>query len=215
MFEIGKVRFRGLTREDMALLEKWENEYEVTLYSRGQPLVFKNEDELKEEYEEYLKNEDKHKFIVELIENDKKIGIATYEDHSNSVKNADIGTYIGEKDFWNQGLGKDITLALCEMLFYHKNYDRLSAWSSSINKRAHKVLETFGFKKTGVARKSGYLMGKRIDWYFFDLLKQEYMTNRKQYLTEYLENEEEYIRNFCKIVKPVSDKKEETEETKG
>lgn len=203
MFEIGKIRFRPLAREDTASLEKWENEYKVTLYSRGQPLVFKNSDEIEKEYEEYLENEDKKKFIVELTENDKTIGIATYEDHSNSVKNADIGTYIGEKEFWNQGLGKHITLGLCEMLFFHLNYDRLSAWSSSVNKRAHKVLETFGFKKTGRARKSGFLFGKRIDWVMFDLLKEEYIENREELLEKYLDDKEAYIKNYCKLKKPV------------
>ncbi|MFO7792207.1 MAG: GNAT family protein [Candidatus Saliniplasma sp.] len=197
MFEIGKIRFRPFDREDIPLLENWESKHRVTLYSRGRPLVFKNRDELEKEYEEDLENEDKRSLIVELIEDDKGIGIATIKDRSHKVKNADIGTYIGDEKFWNTGLGTNITLGLCEMLFFHQNYDRVSAWSSSINKRAHKVLTRFGFKKSGVARKSGYLFGKRLNWLFFDLLKEEYMENRDEYLDQYLEDKITYIKEFC------------------
>lgn len=199
MFEIGKIRFRVMGREDIPLLENWESEYQVTLFSRGEPLVFKNRDNIENEYEENLKNDDKQVMIVEMIKDDKAIGIATIKKRGNKVKNADIGTYIGEKKYWNLGLGTNITLGMCEMLFFHKNYDQISAWSSSINKRAHKVLERFGFKKTGVARKSGYLFGKRIDWVFFDLLKEEYMEKRDEYLEEYLEDKIPYLNRYCGI----------------
>lgn len=199
MFEIGKIRFRPFEREDIPLLLNWENRHRVTLFSRGQPVVFKNRDELERKYEKDLEDDDRQTLVVEIIENDKAIGVATIKKHSKKVKNADIGTYIGEMDFWNMGLGTNITLGLCEMLFFHKNYDRISAWSSSTNKRAHKVLERFGFKKTGVARKSGYLMGRRIDWVLFDLLKEEYMENRKNHLAEYLEDKSIYLREYCSI----------------
>ncbi len=202
MFEIGRLRFRPLIRDDLSFLEKWENSFKVTLYSRGEPLVFKNPEDLEKEFEEYLDNEDKQQFIVEKVEDDKKIGIATYEDNSNAVKNADIGTYIGEEEEWNKGFGKEITLGLCEILFFHENFDRLSAWSSSFNKRARNVLESVGFQHSGKARKSGYLFGKRIDWYMFDLLREEYMEKRDQYLENILGDEkEDYVKNYCKIRK--------------
>ncbi len=199
MFEIGKIRFRAMNRDDIPLLENWESEHQVTLFSRGEPLVFKNRDDIENEYEENLKNDDKLVMIIEQIRDDKAIGIATVKKRSGKVKSADIGTYIGEKKFWNKGLGSNVTLGICEMLFFHKNYDRISAWSSSINKRAHNVLKKFGFKKTGIARKSGYMFGKRIDWVFFDLLKEEYMEKRDEYLHEYLENKVSYLKKYCGI----------------
>lgn len=208
MFEIGRIRFRPFTREDLNLKERWENEYDVTLYARGKPLVFKNRDEIEQDFEKYLENEDKQKFIIELIEDNKCIGTASYEDHSGAVRNADIGTYIGEKEFWNKGIGKEIAFGFLEILIFHKNYDRVVAWSASINKRAHKVLEALGFKKTGVARKSGYLFGKRIDWYMFDQLREEYMENRDEYMDKYLNNKEKYISEHCRLKRPVKKQNE-------
>ncbi|MFW6064613.1 MAG: GNAT family N-acetyltransferase [Candidatus Natronoplasma sp.] len=200
MFEIGRIRFRALTREDLSFLEKWENSFPVTLYSRGQPLVFKNTQDIKEEFEEYIENDDKQQFILEKKKDDKKIGIATYKDRSNAVKNANVGTYIGEPEEWDKGIGREISLGLCEMLFFHKNYDRLSARSASFNKRAQTVLEDVGFQETGRARKSGYVFGKKIDWVMYDLLREEYIPKRQKILEKILgERKEEYIKNNCKI----------------
>ncbi len=200
MFDIGRVRLRPLRKEDLTFLEKWENTREVTLYARGDPIVFKNSQEIEREFEEDLENDDKQNFIVEMRDDGKDIGIAHYKKRSGAVRNADIGTYIGDKNYWNQGIGKEITLGLCEMLFYHKNFDRLSAWSSSFNKRSHKVLKKVGFKKSGRARKSGYLFGKRIDWLMFDLLREEYMSNREACLENILgEKKVEYENSQCKL----------------
>ncbi len=202
MFEIGRIRFRPLRKEDLPTLEKWENSNQVTLYARCNPLVFKSFEDVEEDYEEYLKNEDKYRFMIELCKDEKTIGIATYEDHSNTVRNADIGTYVGNQEYWNKGLGKEITLGLCEMLFFHENFDRISAWSSSINKRAHKVLKALNFKRVGKARKSGYLFGKRIDWYMFDLLREEYLEDRDELLGSILEDKAEYLKNYCMLKVP-------------
>lgn len=200
MFEIGRIRFRALREEDLSILEKWENTREVTLFARGRPLVFKNIKDIENEFEEYQKDKNKHRFIVEIKEDGKKIGIATYDESGGMVKKADIGTYIGEDEYWNRGIGKEISLGLCEILFYHRNFDRLSAWSSSFNKRSHKVLKSVGFQKSGRARKSGYLFGKRVDWLMFDLLKSEYLSDREAIIDKILgEKKEEYIISQCKL----------------
>ncbi len=199
MLEIGRIRFRPLKREDLHLLEAWENCHECTLYARGKPLVFKNMDEIEKEYEEYLKDTDKHKFVIEMGQDDKAIGFASYKDSSREVRNASIGAFIGEKEYWDQGLGKEITLALCEMLFFHLRYDRVSAWTSSFNHRARGVLEGVGFIHSGTSRKSGYLYGKRIDWYMYDILREEYMPQRRSYFKKYLEEHESYTKDYCTL----------------
>jgi len=199
MLDIGRLRFRPLNRQDLHKLLEWENRYEVTLYSRGEPMVFKNKEQVERRFDEYLEDDKKERLIVELLEDEKAIGIATFKDRSKDIREASIGTYIGEKDYWDKGLGKEICLGLLEILFFQKNYERLSAWSSSVNKRAHKVLNAFGFKLSGRARKSGYLLGKRIDWYMFDLLREEYMPKRSEYLKKYLDDPKNYLIDYCHI----------------
>ncbi len=199
MLEIGRVRFRVFKREDLHLLECWENFHEGTLYARGQPMVFKNKDEIEKEYEKYLENSDKQRFIIETREDDKAIGFASYEDHSQDVRNATIGAFIGDKTYWNKGFGKEITIGLCEMLFFQHRYDRLSAWTSSVNHRSQHVLQDIGFKHSGTSRKSGYLYGKRIDWYMYDILREEYLPERDKLLDTYIPETEEFVKRHCKL----------------
>ncbi|MFO8109118.1 MAG: GNAT family protein [Thermoplasmata archaeon] len=201
LFEIGRIRFRPLEKEDICLMDRWEDHHVVTLFARGKTLVFKAREEIKREYEEYLENRSKTRLIVELVEDSKEIGIATYKDRNGDVRSTDIGCYIGEPSYWNQGLGKEIALGFCEMLFYQQKYDRLSAWSSSVNTRAHSVLESVGFQLSGRARKSGYMMGKKIDWLMFDILREEYIPKRKEYLNKYLTEAqlETYSEDYCSL----------------
>lgn len=199
MLEIGRIRFRPFRREDLHLLECWENFHKGTLYARGRSMEFKNFDELEMDYQKYLDNPKKQIYLVEICTDDKAIGYATHEDSGKEVKSASIGAYIGESEYWNMGIGKEMTLGLCEMLFFHRNHDRLSAWTSSVNHRSQRVLKELGFKHSGTARKSGYIMGKRVDWLMYDLLREEYIQSREGYIKKYLEDREDYLREYCTL----------------
>jgi RimJ/RimL family protein N-acetyltransferase len=148
MFEFGRIQLRPFEMEDIENLHEWHNDDIVMLYSRGHPFQFKNKLLLNEEMEKKLKNKDKVLLAVELREDGRFIGITKYSlGEWGGVRSTSIGTLIGEKDCWDKGYGKEITLALCEILFMWKNYERLEAWSIEYNKRAHKVLEYYVFKK--------------------------------------------------------------------
>ncbi len=215
MLEIGRIRFRPLMRDDLSTLAKWKGKLEVTLFSAGEPFLFMNDEDIERDFEDYMDNKNEQRFIIEMRNDDKKIGLAYYRDltNQNKVKNAKIGTYIGEEEYWAKGLGKEITLGLADLLLYHRNFDRLSVMSAAVNKRAHETFEAVGFKKTGRARKKGYLFGKRIDWYLFDLLREEYMSNRDELLDKILgKSKEDYLTNFCSLKHRL--KKNQNEEKK-
>ncbi len=196
MFEIGNLIFRKVEREDLKLLHEWENDFELMLYSRGKPQNMKSYDEVVKEYEENMKDDKKMHFVVEM--NGKgKIGTASIRIKDWSiVKSADIGTYLS-KEYWNKGLGKIITIGLLELSFYFYNMERGEACSIEYNKRAHKVLEDCGFKRCAILRKTAYVMGKKWDWYCFDILREEYEEIRENLIRKYLsENASDYLKKL-------------------
>lgn len=182
MFELGDIRFRPVEKDDLKLLHKWENDFELMMYSRSKPLNFVSMEQLERQYDKWMKEDKEIHFIVELIDTNEPIGTAVIrkEEWSN-VKNADIGTYIGKKEYWSKGYGKQITVALLEMCFIFLNMERCEAWSVEYNTRAHKTLETCGFKKGGVMRQTVLVNGKKWNSYHFDVLREEY-TNIRQSL---------------------------------
>jgi RimJ/RimL family protein N-acetyltransferase len=148
---------------------------------------FVNMAQLEKQYDEWVKNDKELRFIIELVSSNEAIGIARIElvDWAN-VRTADVGTYIGKKELWGQGLGRQITVALLEMAFNQLNMERCEASSVEYNHRAHKVLEESGFKKGGVERRSAFVNGQKWDRFRFDILRDEYLSVRMDLLKQAL-----------------------------
>ncbi|NPA74531.1 MAG: GNAT family N-acetyltransferase [Euryarchaeota archaeon] len=194
MFEIGPIRLRPVEKEDMELVHKWENDFSLMLYSRGKPENMIPMESIIERYTEDRKNDRRRQYLIEHRESGKAMGTATIRIESwGNVRTGNIGTYL-DKAYWNRGLGKVITLALLELSFYFMNLDKCEAYSIEYNKRAHKVLETCGFRRGGVHRKGAYVMGRTWNWYFFDILREEYMPAREKLIKSILGHQaDEYL----------------------
>jgi diamine N-acetyltransferase len=195
MFEFGSVRFRPVEKEDLKLLHGWENDFELMVYSRGRPLNFASLVQLEKLYDDWVKDEKELHFVIEFVDSKEAIGVARLrrEDWGN-VKNADIGTYIGKRELWGKGLGKQITAALLEMAFLQLNVERCDAWSVEYNRRAHEVLGACGFKRGGAARQSHFVHGRKWDDCHFDILREEYLKGREDLLKHILgEKVDEYL----------------------
>jgi RimJ/RimL family protein N-acetyltransferase len=187
LFEFAGLRFRPMEKEDLKLLHVWENDFELMMYSRSQPLNVVTMAQLEERYVEWTKNEKNIQFIVENMETNEPIGIATIRRETwGNIPGADVGTYIGKKELWEKGFGKKITIALLEMSFIHLGLEHCQAWSVEYNTRAHKALESCGFKKGGVMRNTVYVAGKKWGSFHFDILREEYMDLRMSLLKKVL-----------------------------
>jgi len=201
VFEFGGLRFRPVEREDLELMHKWENDSELIMYSRSNPMNFVNMTQLEKQYEEWVKDKKHLHFIVELNEANEAIGIARIrQEEWGGVKSADIGTYIGDKKLWGKGLGRQITVALLETVFHQLNAERCEAWSVEYNCRAHEVLEACGFRKGGELRKTVFVNGRRWNSIHFDILRDEYSDIRADLLNRTLgAKKEDYIKKQCTI----------------
>lgn len=201
MFEFGKLRFRPVEREDLKLLHEWENDFELIMYSRSKPMNFVNTAQLEKQYDEWVKDEKELRLMVELIDSEEAIGIARLRrEEWGNVKTAEVGTYIGKKELWGKGLGRQIIVALLEMSFNQLNMERCEAWSVEYNHRAHKALEACGFKRGGVARQAAFVNGRKWDGYHFDILRDEYLNTRMALLKQTLgDKAEDYSEKHCTI----------------
>lgn len=204
MFEFAALRFRPLEKDDLKLLHVWENDFELMMYSRSNPLNMASMTQLEERYEEWMKKERDFYFIVENMESNEPIGFASIRTEVwGNVLGADVGTYIGKKELWEKGFGKKITVALLEMSFIHLNMERYQAWSVEYNTRAHNVLEFCGFKKGGVVRNTVYVAGKKWSSFHFDILREEYMNIRMDLLKKMLgEKVDAYLTRTQPVLRP-------------
>jgi RimJ/RimL family protein N-acetyltransferase len=206
MFEFAGLRFRPMEKEDLKLLHVWENDSETMMYSRSQPLNVVTMAQLEERYAEWMKNEKNIYLIIENMESSEPIGIATIRREIwGNVPGADVGTYIGKKELWEKGFGKKITVALLEMSFIHLGLDHCQAWSVEYNTRAHRALESCGFKKGGVVRNTAYVAGKKWGSFHFDILREEYMNMRRKLLKKVLgDRVDTYLETTGPTLKPAN-----------
>ncbi len=187
MFEFGNVRFRPIEKADLALLHEWENDSELMMLSRSRPMNFASNAQLERQYDEWSRDDNTLRFLLETMAPKEPVGVARVEKQDQgNVRSADIGTYIGNKEFWGRGLGKQVTVALLELVFIQLNLERCEAWSVEYNSRAHTVLEGCGFKKGGALRQAVYVNGRKWDLFHFDLLREEYMAARVALVKEAL-----------------------------
>ena len=201
MFEFGEVRFRPVEKEDLKLLHEWENDFELITYSRNRPMNFLSMAQLEKQYEDWLKDERGLHFMIELAGSKEAIGTARLERQDwGNVKTGEIGTYIGKKELWGKGLGRQVTVALLEMAFNQLNVDRCEASSVEYNHRAHRALEACGFRRSGVSRQSAFVNGRKWDRFHFDILRDEYLSVRADLLKQTLKDKlEEYLERHCTI----------------
>jgi RimJ/RimL family protein N-acetyltransferase len=171
------------------------------MFSRGRPLNFVNVPQLEKLYEEWVKDEKHLHFVIELMESGEAVGSARLHLHDwGRVRSGDIGAYIGKRDLWGKGLGKQVYLGLLEMAFRQLNVDRCEASSVEYNRRSHKALEAVGFKKIGAFRQCVFVNGRKWDDYVFDLLREEYLEQRMALLERILgDKAEEYVKKHCTI----------------
>jgi RimJ/RimL family protein N-acetyltransferase len=206
LFEFAELRFRPLEKEDLKLLHAWENDFELMMYSRSQPLNTVSMAQLEERYAEWMKNERNIYFIVENTESNQPIGFASIRREIwGNVSAADIGTYIGKKEFWEKGIGKKITVALLEMSFIHLGLEHCQAWSVEYNTRAHRALEACGFKKGGILRNTVFVAGRKWGSFHFDILREEYLDLRMNLLKKTLgDSVQDYLKKTGPALKPAN-----------
>lgn len=82
-------------------------------------------------------------FVVEL--EGRPIGKCGLSRVHNDERVCGLYLYIGEKDLWGLGLGRDIVMALCRTAFDDLGLERVELTMLETNRRARRVYEGCGF----------------------------------------------------------------------
>jgi RimJ/RimL family protein N-acetyltransferase len=170
-----KTRLREYRKEDIPKVQRYINDPEIrSLLHVGIPYLYTLEDEMKW-YEERTALKDTYTFAIETIGDKKYIGGCGVNrvDWKNSV--AEVGIFIGDKDFLGKGYGTDAMQTLISFIFNEMNINKIKLKVFSFNKPAIKSYEKCGFKVEGVLRQEIYRDGSYHDDIVMGLLKEEYL----------------------------------------
>ena len=142
-----KVKFRPLTKLDLADRVRWFNDPDVSQFLGSPIREGTNLSEQKKWFSKYKNDESRKLFVIEADR--KPVGNIGLIEIDRKDKNAGLFIFIGEKDFWSQGIAK-------QAIQYILNYGFKKLWMHKIwlcvcalNERAIRLYEGVGFEVEG------------------------------------------------------------------
>ncbi|WP_066503550.1 GNAT family N-acetyltransferase [Abyssisolibacter fermentans] len=135
---------------------------------------------------------DNNNFAIIESKNDKLIGNCGFLNVNNLNRSAEIGIFIGDKNYWNKGYGTEAIKLLLDFGFNIRNFNNIMLIVMEYNKRAFKCYKKCGFKVIGERREAVIFGNKKYGKIYMDILASEF----KSSLVDNYIKEENMIKDF-------------------
>lgn len=152
------------------IMAKWNNDMDVAI-NTGNASVMITFDE----QEGFLNNFNNigHAFLIIDNKADEPIGFCRLKNIDWVNRRAELGIFIGEKDYWSLGIGTEAVKLILDYGFNILNLRNVMLGVYSFNERAIKSYIKCGFKEIGRRRSSIICGGMEYDEVFMDILSDE------------------------------------------
>jgi RimJ/RimL family protein N-acetyltransferase len=172
-----RIRLRAIDKEDLPRFVAWLNDPEVTRH-----LVFHAPMSLPQEekwYERVLQQNSAEQPLV--IERDAPEGWTPIGNISFLAidwinRSTELGIFIGEKAFWNQGYGREAIEMLLQFGFNGLNLNRIFLRVDETNLGGIHCYEHAGFIQEGRLRQAKFEDGQYIDLLLMSILRSEWQS---------------------------------------
>ena len=155
--------------EDYEKYTEWVNDLDISLKLGNAHQIYTLQKE-----QEILEDISENSFAIILKENDKLIGNCGLIDVEQVTRKAELGIFIGEKEYWNMGYGTEAITLLLDYGFNLLNLHNIMLEVFAFNKRAIECYKKIGFKEIGRRREAREIAGKKYDEVFMDILATEF-----------------------------------------
>ena len=170
-----RIRFRAVERDDVPRYVEWFNDREVTAgLARHLPMASWDEMRWFERLVE--RPEVERPFAVDAKSADgwKHIGSVGLMEFKQIERSAEFGIVIGDKNYWNNGYGTEMTRLMLKHGFENLNLNRIMLQVHATNPRAIRTYEKAGFVHEGVLREALYRNGVYLNMLVMSVLRSEW-----------------------------------------
>lgn len=165
-----RIYLSPLNPEDAPHYARWLNDQEVV---KTLPIASKV---ITEEGErEYLKNSILHSYGIVLDGEERLIGNCGYVVSDPLHATAEIGVFIGEKEAWGFGYGREAMSLLIEYGFRVLNLHNIMLRCLAFNPRGLSSYRSLSFREMGRQREAHRYDGVWHDLVYMDLLPQDFI----------------------------------------
>ncbi len=169
-----RIKLRALEKEDLPLLARWAQDWEVGRFFNAYGAL--PQEETERWYERVLeaqRNRRQFRYAID-DEEGKLIGTVALIHIDWKNRNAELDIGIGEKDHWGKGYGTEAITAILNFAFRELNLHRVGLIVFDFNGRAIRCCEKCGFRHEGRAREALFQDGCYHDVLFMGILKEEF-----------------------------------------
>src|SRR5262249_7440466 len=128
--------------------------------------------EVQEWYAQYFSGAENRLFAV--YAHKILIGYGTLEHIDTTHRSCEIGIVIGEKQYWNKGVGALVVTRLTSLACTRYHLHRVYAVIQGGNIASRRCFEKVGFQHEGRLREARYVNGQFIDLHYYAVLEQEW-----------------------------------------
>jgi len=166
-----KCYLSPISIEDVEKYTEWVNDLEIGQFVLFSTAVYDMGKE-KSQLERLMQNG--HNFAIIEKDTNKVIGNCGLHQVSDIHRHAQFGIFIGEKTYWNQGVGAEATALVLDYAFNLINLNSVSLEVVAYNQRAARCYEKVGFKYIGTRRKYMFMAGQYHDVKLYEILASEF-----------------------------------------
>lgn len=117
-------------------------------------------------------------FAFVSTKTDKVIGFGGFINVEQKVRKAELYIFIGDKEYWGKGFGRDGYKLLVNYGFAEMGLDRIYLHQLAENTRAIKATEALGWQTEGLLRQDIWSHGELKDQYILSILRAEWKNNK-------------------------------------
>lgn len=180
-----QIGFTEPKEEYVELYKNWINDLEVSQFITHFGNILTKEAE--EDWYQAQANSEEPSFTIHHIPDGKPIGNCGLHNINRGNGHAEMGILLGEKEYWNRGLGTEAVRLITDFGFTVLDLHGISLSVKSFNKRARRVYEKVGYQVAGRVRDFYQIDGNYYDEIIMDILRKEfYESNEHQIREQYL-----------------------------
>jgi len=164
-----RIYLSPINIDDYEEYTKWINDLDISINLGNAHQIYSLQKE-----KEYLKEVSKNNFAIITEAEDQLIGNCGLMNVDSVHQQAELGIFIGEKDYWDKGLGAEAVKLLLNYGFNLLNLHNILLKVFSYNERAIKCYKKVGFKEIGRRRESREIASQKYDEVYMDILSSEF-----------------------------------------
>lgn len=175
MFRGKRVSLRRCEPADYPLIQRWQND----------PVIFRWMDYVRPFSLEDIKESEEravqegHPFVIEVEGRVVgRIGLNNIRDRDHM---ASLYLYVGDRDTWGKGYGRDALMTLLSYGFDNLNLRQIELWSLGDNDRAIRLYKASGFVEDARLRDRSWVEGHYIDHVVMSINAEEFARSRADY----------------------------------